>query len=273
MPRRVLFFIGLFLIFGVGQVSFAEEFDHSHARFTLILNNVVMDGKIDYVMLVRDPAQIEKYVKILGKVRKGLYENFTINQRIAYWTNFYNAATIMAISRNYPVINDNYNSLYPKSSVRQIPGIWNKMRFKTALGYKTLSQIQAEQINSFNEPLLYFAVVNSSVGGPKIMNEAINADKLESQLREAARNFVLDAGNVRADPNTKTLFLSKFFQWNGKRFIPKFYKTGHFQHRTKAEVAILHFLTSYAGMMEKMMIYKDDFTIKYMDYDWSLNER
>ena len=78
---------------------------------------------------------------------------------------------------------------------------------------------------------------------------------------------------MRADPNTKTLYLNRIFKWKGKGFIPKYFKTGHFAHRTKSEIAVLNFLGSYAGMMEKMMIYRDDFEIKYMEFDWSLNER
>lgn len=271
MRRKALLLV--LLLPAIFPALASAAFDHTHSRWTLVLQQVVQDGRIDYVQLVRDPTGIEQYVKELGKIGKKEFEAFSSNEKIAYWLNLYNAQTVLAITRNYPVVPKDPNPLYPKNSIRQIPGIWTKMRFRTALGMATLNMIEAQYIKGFRDPRLMFLMVNGTRSGPKIMDQAVHPERIEAQMNEAVRNFVLDAGNVRADPNTKTMFLSKVFQWKGKQFVPMFYKTGHFRHRTKTEIAILAFLNEYGGMMEKMMILRDDFVIRYLEYDWSLNER
>jgi hypothetical protein len=266
-------FVAFLVVILFATTAVAAEFDHSHTRFSLVLQEVVKDGNVDYSLLANGSENLEKYIKETGKVKKGTYELFTSRQKIAYWVNLYNAITILSIAEHYPVLPDKYNTLYPKSSIRQIPGIWNRNKFRTALGMKTLNQISSEQIEAFREPLLWFVVVNGSKGGAKILNRPIDPERLPEQLEQSARAFVLDSNNVTGDPGGKKLYLSRLFLWKASQFIPRYYKLGHFKHRNKSEIAVLNFLNQYAGMTEKMMIHRDDFTIEYVDYDWALNER
>lgn len=275
MPKREFHWavVAVLCILAFSSTALAEGFDHDHSLWSSILKKVVKEGKVDYVQLVRDPSDLLNYVKTMGKLKKKSFEKFDRNQKIVYWVNLYNALTILSVTRNYPILPDNPDPLYPKSSIRQVPGVWMKTRFKTVLGTKTLKEMETQYINQFKEPLLNFVVVNSSIGGPKMVEQALRADTLEQQVNEAVRNFVLDANNIRAEPTTKTLFISEMFIWKASQFVPRYFKLGHFKRRSKQEVSVLNFLNNYAGMMEKMMILKDDFKIKYIKYDWSLNER
>lgn len=275
MPKRGFHWVVIVVFCTVvfASSAMAISFDHDHSLLSTILKKVVKEGKVDYVLLVRDPGDLHAYVKTMGKLHKRDFEEFTRNQKIAYWINLYNALTLLSVTQNYPILPDSPDPIYPKSSIRQIPGVWVKIRFKTVMGAKTLKEIETQYINPLKEPLLNFVMVNSALGGPKMMEEALRADTLEKQVNEAVRNFVLDANNIRADPTSKTLFISEMFTWKASQFTSRYFKLGHFQRRSKEEVAILNFLNNYAGMMEKMMILKDDFKIKYIKYDWALNER
>ena len=58
MPNRVFWGVAV-LVFCMAVPALAvAEFDHTHARWTLSLQKVVKDGRIDYVSLVRDPSEL-----------------------------------------------------------------------------------------------------------------------------------------------------------------------------------------------------------------------
>ena len=272
--RRKVHFAGLVVvIFLAVPCLCAADFDQTHTRWSMILKQVVQDGLVDYVYLVRNPSELDTYIKDFGRLKKADYENFSVNQKIAYWVNLYNAGTVWAIAKNYPVVPKKRNSLYPKNSVRQIPGVWTTLMFKTALGQRNLGQVEAEQIRGFNNPLLIFLLSNGSKSAPKIQPMAIHPERVDQQLDDAIRNFVLDVKNVRADPGAKRLYLSPFFRWNANLFVPRYYKPKRYTKRTKTDLALLAFLNEQAGLMVKMMILKNEFSIRYLEYDWSLNER
>lgn len=273
MLRGSLFVAFAILVVIWAMPGYCGDLDQTHTRFTLILQQVEKDSKVDYYQLRKHPEELKKYLKDLANVRKKEYETFTVKQQISYWVNLYNAATIWTITQNYPILPKDPDPMYPKNSVRQIEGFWTKLRFNTALGKKTLNQIELEELTKFHEPLIVFILCNGTMGSPPLPNQAIHPERLEEQLADAAREFCLDPANVRADPASKAIYLSEVFKAKGNWFVRKYYKLGHFKRRTKTEIAILNFLNNYAGMMEKMMILKDDFEIKFIEYDWSLNER
>jgi len=65
------------------------------------------------------------------------------NAKIAFWLNAYNALTLEAIIDNYPIKSSFFKSrIYPKNSIRQITGVWDKIKFKVMGQNLTLGHIE-----------------------------------------------------------------------------------------------------------------------------------
>ena len=57
------------------------------------------------------------------------FERWSEKGKIAFWVNAYNALTLKAVIDNYPIKSSMFRSaVYPKNSIRQIPGVWDKIQ-------------------------------------------------------------------------------------------------------------------------------------------------
>ena len=101
------------------------------------------------------------------------------------------------------------------------------------------------------EPRIHFAINCASKSCPRLLNKAYQEKQLEKQLTNATNLFLLDTTkNIITD---KYLKLSRIFLWFGNDFGSK-------KER-------LEFISKYSGL-------KIEFAkIKYLKYDWSLNEQ
>jgi Protein of unknown function, DUF547 len=265
--------VAVVLLCPVSSLGKESKFDHKHARFSLLLSQIAQDGKVDYVKLRRNPEQLGNYLKTMSKVTRKQFERFSVEQRIAYWVNLYNATILDIVVKNYPIMPKEQDPHYPRNSIRQIAGVWTKVKVGTPLGKMTLTEIEARPLAKFKEPRIWLVLVNSAEGGPKLGRKALVAKNLNQQLEEAARSFVLDPQNCTADADRKKLVLNQLFQWKGPNFVPRYYKHGQIKRSSKTEIALVVFLVEHVRPMQKMFILQEEFEIEFKPFDWSLNER
>jgi hypothetical protein len=102
-----------------------------------------------------------------------------------------------------------------------------------------------------NEPRIHFAINCASISCPKLLNFAFQEKKIETQLIDATRSFLLDTSkNVLLKNELK---LSKIFFWFKKDFGSK-------QER-------LSFIEKYSNLKFNKPV------INYLDYNWMLNKQ
>lgn len=283
LVKGVIVIIGVLSIFiGPKEASFTlyleteevESFDQSHSIYDSVLKKYVRNGRVDYKGFKSSAEEFDTYLRDLASVRERDYTNWSREEKLSFWINAYNAFTIKAIIDNYP-IKGSVLSFYPRNSILQIDGVWDKLQFQ-AVGRKvTLEGIEHEILRKeFREPRIHFAIVCASPGCPDLMSEAYKADTLDEQLEGAATEFINNSKKgVEINPANKVVKISKIFKWFGEDFIEGSENTELFNDRNAKDRAVLNFVRNHVESQEdRAFLESDQFKISYLDYDWSLNE-
>ena len=253
------------------------KFDQSHSIYDSLLKKYVHNARVDYKDFISSSEEFNTYLKQLGSVSEKNYASWTREQKLAFWINAYNAFTIKAVIEHYPIERNISlaSIIYPKHSIGQINGVWDKLRFQAVGKMVTLNEIEHEILRKeFKETRIHFAIVCASLGCPDLRSEAYKADAIDNQLENAGGVFVNNPEKgVKINAADKTVKLSKIFNWFGGDFIEKYESTEPFKDRSPKERAVLNFVRKHLkSEEERKFLEGNNFEISYLDYDWSLNE-
>lgn len=264
----------LFVIFTAQKGGYELEFDHS--LFDRLLRNNVANDLVNYRNIKdADFGLLEQYLSKLENVDPAEFEKWGRNSKLAFWINAYNAITIYGIVTNYPI---EYGGIltrirFPKSSIRQIGKVWDRVFTKIMGKDLTLNQIEHEILRvEFDEPRIHFAIVCASVGCPPLLSEAYMPEKIDKQLNQVANEFVNRKKYVYFDSGNNILHLSSIFDWYKDDF--KYSQNNEWLNKyDKDERGVVDFVERYSeNAALRKQIKEKKVKIKYLDYDWSLNE-
>ncbi len=236
---------------------------------------VNQEGMVNYRGLKANPKKLREFLQALAQVRPEDYQGWQDPQKIALWINAYNALTLKAIIDHYPIKVSWFRSLkFPRNSIRQIPGVWKKLRFPVMGRQMTLDDIEHSTLRQqFNEPRIHMALVCAAMGCPPLRNEPFVGEKLDQQLNDQTRRFLADPQKFRIDRDRGRVYLSPIFKWFGQDFVKTYGATTKFSSFTHNERAVLNFIQNYLPKKEREYLFQGDYSISYLDYDWSLNEQ
>lgn len=241
---------------GFGWES-AMAFDHSHNEWNaIVIHSVTWTGStstVNYKELKANSRGLNQYLKTISEVKNSDFEQWTRDQQLAFLINAYNAWTVKLILDHYPV-----------NSIKDIGGIfsspWKNKFFKLFGNQTSLDGIEHEKIRPlYNEPRVHFSLVCASKGCPGLRAEAFKADKLSEQLEDSTRRFLNDTSRNRYDSTGKEFQLSSIFKW---------YKDDFIKAKGSVQSFVLPYMESIKGHTPTTSA-----PIKYLDYDWSLNEK
>jgi hypothetical protein len=230
---------------------------------------------VDYSKLKAQRRQLDTFAAAMGKLTSATYEKWSEKDKIAFWLNAYNGLTLKAIIDNYPIESSFLRSrLWPKNSIRQIPGVWKKITFMVMGRNMTLGHIEDGILRAkFDEPRIHMAMVCAATGCPPLRNEPYEGDKLDEQLDDQSRRFLGDSAKFKVDRSKNTLHLSEIFKWFADDFVNKHGPRKNVGSHDRKMSAVLNFVTTYLAEAQKDYVLAGKFKIKYVDYDWSLNEQ
>jgi len=253
------------------QVSF-------HDKCADILSSFVdRDGKVDYAALRRKRLELRKLLDEFDRLDPKEYESWPESDKIAFWINTYNIQMLNIIVENYPIQASRFLSLiYGPYSIRHIKGIWTDYKFMVMDEEFTLSQIQQRFFRKqFDEPRVFLALTNASISSPALRNEPYYGYNLEEQLQDQTKRFLSSPYGFKIDRDRQTVCLSALFQstWYGKEFINKFGTDKKFKAQAPATRAVLNFITNYISIQDVSFLEVENYSIKYMKYDWTINEK
>lgn len=247
--------LSMFLLFTFSTAGLA--IDHEHKAWNEIVSKYVTekDGQtyFEYKKLKNDRLQnkvFEKYLQELSSVSEKDYMKLKRDQKFAFLVNAYNAFTVKLILDNYPL-----------DSIKDIGGLFSspwKIEFFTLLGEKrNLDYIEHTILRKkFEEPRVHFAVNCASMGCPNIQKIAFTAKNLEKLLTKGETDFFRQKSKNRIDKESKTVYVSKIFNWFGEDFEKK-YGT----------------LKMYLAKVFKVdEINSKEYSVKFTEYSWDLNE-
>jgi hypothetical protein len=249
-----------------------EAFDHSHHKLDTLLNkHVNKQGLVNYSALLADRADLDAYLDSLSKVSRQELSTWTRDQKLAFWSNAYNAFTLKHIIDHYPIQRSRSLKarLYPANSIRQIDGVWDELENSAGGRSLTLSEIEHTVLRKeLKDPRVHFVIVCASIGCPLLADHAYSAPQLQEQFDEAAKAFIRNPDKVRVDSEDGVIYLSKIFDW----FKEDFDDYTSMQDYGKYN-GVMSFVSQHLTDADKASLDKSKFKIKWLDYDWSLNEQ
>lgn len=228
-----------------------------HAGFDALLKKYVDgQGMVSYAAWkanAADAQALDDYLVRLGCV--DLSKAPSAKGKLVFWINAYNAVTIKGILREYPTTSiRNHTAKFGYS-------IWKDLLLIVdGRGY-SVDDMEHTILRKMGEPRIHFAIVCASKGCPPLLNQAYTAAKLDEQLTFNARRFFAQPINLQVDAGRKSVAISSLMKWYG----------GDFAASPQAQIQQLRGYFPNADQLG--WIDEGALTYRYLDYDWSLNEK
>lgn len=238
--------------------------DHSYSRWNKILRDFVVSqgplSLVNYRELKKEEAKFDQFLAQLSSVSLEQFDTFSLNQRLAFLINAYNAFTIKHVLNNYPL-----------RSVHLIGGVYDnpwKIRFFRLLeAQRDLYWLKNSALrDSFDEPRILFALNDAALGSPPLRKEAYTADHLTAQLDEQTQFFLMDALHNQWQPKGQILLLSSIFAP-----LPGFAED-FTRHGQKLETFLSHYFKGKNKQLAQGLT-SGKIKVDYLPFDWNLNEK
>lgn len=205
---------------------------------TLLAKHVDSEGNVDYAAFVKDKEKLEAYLDHLDKNTPE--EKWSKNEKLAYYINLYNTATVKLIIDNYPL-----------KSIKDISNPWDKKWVLVGGKKLSLGNIEHKTLRKMDEPRIHFAINCASYSCPKLVNKAFLPETMEEQLEAATIDFVNDSSRNKISGNK--VQLSNIFEWYKGDFTDK--------------GTLIDYLNRYSKTKADKKA-----KVSYLTYDWGLNE-
>ena len=238
---------------GFSEVESNELYDVGPWARTLAAHQ--HKGGVDYASLKKDRGDLDSYLKALSISKPQQWDRA---EQVAFWSNAYNAVVLHHVLEKYPDIR----------SVKNVPGFFDELKFEVAGCEMTLDEIEAEA-RELGDPRVHFAVVCASTSCPDLQSQPFKGKNLESQLEYSTRSFLEDPQKgLLWLPDENTLQLSSIFKWYAGDFTGGSTVVAYF-----VRSRILNWVTTHLPRALSLEINESDPKVKYLDYDWQLNDR
>ncbi|BAO76056.1 DUF547 domain-containing protein [Winogradskyella sp. PG-2] len=214
-----------------------ESFSHIIWQ-ELLEKHASENGNVNYSGFKKDAKQLKSYINSL--TLKTPTNEWSKEDKLAYWINAYNALTIDLIIRNYPT-----------KSIKNIKDPWDQRLWKFGGKWQNLNDIEHKILRKMNEPRIHFAIVCASESCPKLQNEAFTSSNFEEQLTNVTKEFLSDTS--KNELSKDRIMLSKIFKWFKKDF--------------EENGSLIDFLNQYSEIRISNKAKRS-----FKAYNWDLNE-
>ncbi len=249
----------------------------SYDDYAFVLKNYVDDeGLVNYSQLKSNRNRLDYFVRALANLDSKTYESWGEEAKIAFWINAYNALALKVIVDNYPIESGTLRSLvFPANSIRQIPGVWDKIQFLVMGEKVTLGQVEHEILRKeFDEPRIHMALVCAALGCPQLRNSPFKGEFLDAQLLFESNKFLSNTTKFKIDRDANKVYLSSIFKWFGGDFEEHYLPKRDVYGFSLTEAAVIGFVKGGDVSKEDAEYLKSGkYEIEYLDYDWTLNEQ
>jgi hypothetical protein len=247
--RRFLFLLLISIFLGIfSQVKQTAAATGVHVIWAELLSKYVRAGGVDYTGFKSDENRLDQYLKVLEQTDS---KTLPRKEQFAYYVNAYNAWTIKLILSAYPGV----TSIKDLGTFWQSP--WQKKFVRIDGDVITLDDIEHQILRPrFKDPRVHFAINCSAVSCPPLRSEPYLGNSLDLQLDQATRSFLNNPNNYRLKDHA--FYVSRIFKWFAEDFSND----------------VLKFYLKFAqdDLKKKLAEKKDVIQIKFLNYDWSLND-
>lgn len=233
------------------------------AYAALLSQYVDEKGLINYAGLQAEGEALRAFNRSLGQVSPATFQAWSEADQTAFLINAYNAFTLQSIIDQTPI----------KASIRDIPGVWRIRKFELAGEAKTLDNIEHQTLRKqYQEPRIHAAVNCSAISCPVLRTEPYTGEKLDAQLEEQMQRWLTSPEGLRIDRANNTVYLSQIFDWFGEDWSTAYATQEGFGGNDK-ERAVLNFVSQYVSPEDRDFLQKGGYQVKYLEYNWALNQQ
>jgi hypothetical protein len=208
---------------------------------SILKKNVNTTGRVNYKEMKVALPLIENYLKSLKE--NAPKNEWSKNEKLAYWINLYNASTVYLIASNYPI-----------SSITKLNGgkPWDKKFVKSGEKLYSLNQIENEIVRpQFKDPRIHAALNCAAISCPNLLNEAFTAAYLNNQMNKQCMVWANDISKNKLTENK--VEVSQIFDWYATDF--------------NAGGGVVAFINKYATTKVSPKA-----KVSFSEYNWALNE-
>jgi len=229
----------------VGIANGSKTFDHS-VFDDLLRKHAKADGRVDYVGIQKDHAQLKSY---LSQLHSADLSSLSREELLALLINAYNAYTLDLIVRNYPI----------ESIKRDLSAPWDTKFVEVGGVTVTLNDIEhtiLRPVELFDDPRMHFAINCASIGCPPLRSSAYTGAGIERELDEAVRQTLAQPRYLEVVGDG--VQVSEILDWFKGDFEKKY-------------GSLRSFLTQHTTGRAREILAKDG-SIGFQEYDWNLND-
>ncbi len=245
--------------------------DALHRPFEAILDIYVRDGLVYYLALKRERARFDRYVPSLAETGADTVKGWTPDRQLAFWINTYNALVLRTVIDRYPIRGKAPE--YPPTSIRQIPGAFERTTHRAGGRTFTLDSLERDVIAGFGDPRALLALGRGAMGSGRLKSEAYTSERLDAQLATMTSELVTRRELVFVDISNGRLSVSPIFSWREAAFVKMADKAAPvYASRSPLEKAILSLIDPLLTPNETEFLRKNTFNMVFHDFDWTLND-
>jgi hypothetical protein len=232
----------------------------------------VRDGFVYYSALKSDRGKLDQYIRALDGPSAIAQAKGSREEKLAFWINAYNAFVLQTIINNFPIRGRAPD--YPATSVRQIPGAFDRQTFRAAGQAVTLDSIEKDMLTPLGDARAFLALGRGAVGSGRLRSEAYDPKRIDAQLDQVAAESLSRREIIRLDIDNNVLSVTPIFSWREPVFVASYAKQAAdvFSQRSPIERAVLGLIRPHLKPSETVYIEKNAVRISFHNFDWRLND-
>ncbi|CAN6481841.1 unnamed protein product [Victoria cruziana] len=237
-----------------------------------ILESYASDDRrhVDYVR-ISTSEEFRRYVNLIEDLERVDMAVLSVDERLAFFLNTYNAMVIHALIRmgrpegamdrralfhdfQYLIGGQPYSLSAIKNGILRCNRRQPYSLAKPFGGSDKRLQLALPKLN----PLIHFGLCDGTRSSPRV--RFFSAESIEADLRQATREFLCEG--VQVDLEKRIVYLTKIIKWFGADFG---------QDRAPLDWILNYLDATKAGLLTHILNGGAPFNTVYMNYDWSLN--
>jgi Protein of unknown function, DUF547 len=227
--------------------------DISHAKLGTVLSKYVSGGKVDYVGLRADQADLDEYLKSVASASGDL--------KMAFYINAYNALVLKAIVKQDPL---------PKN-VTDDKAFFDKTKYKVAGKDMTLNEIEGKIRKEFKDARIHFAFNCGARSCPPLPGTPFDDKTIDATLTKLTQNF-LNANGVKIDDAKKEIQVTKLMDWYGTDFAETLKDPAMSKDKAATEFAKIYITDAKKKAAFEAAV-TAGYKVTYQGYNWNPNAK
>jgi hypothetical protein len=263
MRNGSIFAASMLLLACAATAAFAQEINYGeYDRLT----RKYVDGRglVNYNGLKGELPAMKSFIDQISQVSPHSHpQQFKDGgEQLRYWMTAYNAWVLYIAASEYP----------SKNALWNFVGLFRNRTIK--LGGKELGLEDLEHKiirKGYSEPRIHFYINCAAFSCPALQQGVIPAGKTWDELERAAKRFINDPKHVKYDAASKTLTISKIFDWFSSDFLT-FLK----EKKGIATPHISQYIALYLNSPARETLSQtpvSEISVKYFNYSKKLNEQ